>query len=73
MENWIQSAMALRAIGKALEALAVDALLLERTGSSLQYVVVLRTVRHDKRLFQSIASHQSDVLASGENHSIIAP
>ncbi|MPL92846.1 hypothetical protein SDC9_38968 [bioreactor metagenome] len=55
----------------ALEAVAVDALLLERADQALNHAVLLRAVRRDELLTQAIATNQSREVAAGKNEPIV--
>ena len=50
----------------ALEAVAVNALLLERSDDALDHTVLLRAVRGDELLPQPIAAHQRREVAACE-------
>lgn len=50
----------------AVEALAMDALLFERPDHALDHAVLLRALRRDELLFQSIAADEGGVAPTGE-------
>lgn len=57
----------------ALEAVAVNALLLERPDDALDHAVLLGTVRRDELLFQAVASDQRREVAAGEDQTVVGP
>ena len=52
---------------KALEAMAVNALLLQRANETFDHSVLLGTVRRDELLLQPIAPDEAGVIATGKN------
>lgn len=50
-----------------LEAVSVYALLFERADHALDHSVLLRTVRRDERLPQTVTAYQSRVVAADED------
>ena len=50
----------------AVEALAVDALLLQSADYALDHAVLLRAVRRDELLLQAVAFDQGGVFPTGE-------
>lgn len=57
----------------ALEAVVVNALLLQRPDHALHHAVLLRAVRGDELLSQTITSDQCRVMAASKNQSIVRP
>ena len=55
----------------ALEAVAVNALLLQRPDHTLDHAVLLGAMRGDELLSQAVASHQGRVVAAGEDQAIV--
>lgn len=55
------------------EAVAVRALLLQGADDPLDHAVLLRAVRRDELLFQSVAAHQLRVAATGEHQAVVGP
>ena len=58
---------------QGLEAMAVNALLLQRSDHALHHPVLLRAVRRDELLAQAVASNQSGVAATGEDQPVVHP
>ena len=59
-------------MGEAFEALAMDALLFQRTDQTFHHAVLLWTVRRDELLAQAVAPDQRRVFAGGEDQTIVA-
>lgn len=57
----------------ALEAVPVNALLLERPDDALDHAVLLRAMRGDELLFQAIAADQRREVAACEDQPIVRP
>ena len=57
----------------AFEAMAVCALLLERTDDAFHHAVLLRAMRSDELLPQAVAAHQSGVVTAGEDQPVVRP
>ena len=57
----------------AFEAVAVNALLLERPDHALHHAVLLRAVRGDELLPQAIAAHQRREVAACEDQAVVRP
>lgn len=55
----------------SVEALAMDALLLERPDDALDHAVLLRAVRRDELLLQPVASDQRRIAPRCEDQAII--
>ena len=49
----------------AVEALAMDALLLKRPDYTLDHAILLRAMRRDELLLQAVASDQGSIAAAG--------
>lgn len=58
-------------MGQALEPMAMYTLLFERADDPLDHAVLLRATRRNELLPQAIAAEQADVLATGEDESVI--
>jgi hypothetical protein len=58
---------------KALEAMTVDALLLQRADDAFDHPVLLRTMGRDELLLQSIAPDQAGVVATCKNQTVVGP
>jgi hypothetical protein len=56
----------------AVEALAVNTLLLQRSDHALDHAVLLRAVRRDKLLPQAVAANKCRVFPAGKNQTVIA-
>ncbi len=56
-----------RSMLDALEAVAVNALLLERPDDALDHAVLLGAVRRDELLLQAVTSDQRREVAAGED------
>ncbi len=55
----------------ALEAVTVDALLLQGADDALEHAVLLWAVRGNELLLQTIAAHQPGVVTAGEDQTIV--
>ena len=55
-----------------VEALAVDALLLQGSDHALDHAVLLRAIRRDELLLQAVATCQCGIVPRGEDQSIFA-
>lgn len=55
----------------AVEAVVVNALLLQGPDHTLHHAVLLRAVRSNKLLLQAIATDQWNGVAEGKNHAIV--
>lgn len=58
-------------MGLALEAIPVHALLFQRPDHAFDHSVLLRAMRGDELLLQSIAAHQPGVVATGEHQAVV--
>lgn len=56
---------------QGFEPVVVDALVFERSDHTLDHAVLLRAVRGDELLLQTIASDQRRVAAAGEDQSVV--
>ncbi len=52
---------------QCLESMAVYALLFQRTNDPLDHPILLRAVRRDELLLQSVAAYQGRVATAGKN------
>ena len=57
----------------AVEALAVDALLLDRPDDALDHAVLLRAVGRDELLLQPVASDKGGIAVRGEDQAVVGP
>ncbi|WP_435166963.1 hypothetical protein [Falsirhodobacter sp. 1013] len=55
----------------ALEAVSVNALLLQRPDDALDHAVLLRAVRGDELLAEAVAANQTRVMAAGEDQAVV--
>ena len=62
-----------RGVLEALEAVAMNALLLQRPDDTFDNAVLLGTVRSDEFLLQTVAANQGHVVPAGEYQSIVRP
>lgn len=60
-----------RGVLDAVEALAVDALLLQRPDNALDHAVLLRAVRRDELLLQPVAADQRRIAARCEDQAVV--
>lgn len=58
---------------QGLEAVAVYALVLERSDHALDHAVSLRAVRGDELLLQAVAFDQCRIAAAGEHLAVVRP
>lgn len=62
-----------RGVLNALEAMAMNALLLERSDDPLDHAVLLWAVRGDELLLQAIAADQGREVPTGEDQAVVRP
>jgi len=55
---------------QGLEAMAMHALILQRADHTFDHTVLLRRMRRDELLTQSIAAHERRVVATGEGQAV---
>lgn len=60
-----------RSVLDAVEAVAMNALLLQRTDYTLHHAVLLRAVKGDELLLQAIAPDQCSAVAEGKNQTVV--
>lgn len=60
-----------RCVLEVVEALAIDALFLQRPDDTLDHAVLLRAVWRDWLMLQAVAADQRGVVATGEDKAII--
>lgn len=60
-----------RGVLLCFEAVPVDALFLECADESLDHSVLLRAMRCDELLFESITAHQPSVRAASEDQAVV--
>ena len=60
-----------RSVLDAVEAVTMNALLLQRPDYTLHHAVLLRAVRGDELLLQAIAPDQCSEVAGGENQAVV--
>ena len=58
---------------QAFEAMPVDTLLFECSDDAFDHSVLLRAMRGDELLFQSVASNETGVIPARKNQAIVRP
>ncbi len=56
---------------QCFEAMPMSALLLQGPDDAFDHAILLRALRRDELLLQSVTPHQSDVTATGEHQAVI--
>ena len=62
-----------RSVLDAVEALAVDALLLDGADDALDHSVLLGAMRSDELLLQAVAAYQGCVFVAGDDELVVGP